>query len=198
LNRQDNPYVHQALRDGQLRLLMSVDDLVERLFAFLDRRGLRQRTWGVYASDNGFLLGEHHLTNKLLAYEESAHVPFRMAVPGAGKMLVPQFVSSIDVAPTFMDLAGDPSDHAFRGRSLVPLITGTARDWRRRLLIEGRAAYGYSALRTPTYKYIEWLTNGHRELYHLPSDPYELENIVDDRPALAAHLSRLLRRLKAE
>ena len=52
--------------------------------ASIDDYGERPNTAGIYSSDNGFLFGEHRLTSKLLGYEESTRVPFRMAVPGIG------------------------------------------------------------------------------------------------------------------
>ncbi len=198
IHRVDDPGLHEFRRGGMLRALLSVDDLVREVFAELDRRLLREETWGLYTSDNGFFWGEHHLTNKLYAYEEAARVPFRMAVPGIGAKQIASMVSSIDVSPTFAALAGDTAGHGFRGLSLLPLISGPApSSWPKEQLIESRSTAEYDALRTPNYVYIEWRSTGHRELYWRPGDPYQLNNVAAQKPALCDYFSGRLAALKA-
>jgi hypothetical protein len=61
----------------------------------------------VFMSDNGWMLGEHGLTSKVLAYEPSARVPLLVASPGL-KLGTPcdRLVSNLDLAPTLLDFAG--------------------------------------------------------------------------------------------
>ena len=71
--------------------------------------------------------------------------------------------------------------------------------WRRDLLVErgplsGRAAYRFSAIRTPRFLYAEY-ADGEKELYDLSRDPDELTSLQDD-PAYASWQADLARRLK--
>jgi N-acetylglucosamine-6-sulfatase len=88
------------------------------------------------------------------------------------------------------------------GRSLVPLLNGTATEWRSSLLLEYQGPVDpggpptYWAVRTPEWKYVE-LGTGEKELYDMVKDPYELVNVVNSsglsstRSSLAAELQRL-------
>ena len=51
----------RSVRRGQLRALMSVDDMIGRVFRTLRRLGETRRTLAIFTSDNGFLWTEHHL-----------------------------------------------------------------------------------------------------------------------------------------
>ena len=188
--RRDRRAYHVIVRAKQLRQLMSVDEMVGRLFSTLDDRGLRDRTWALYASDNGRLWGEHRLSNKLFAYEESIRVPLRMWIPGSRRTRIAEIAANIDVAPTLMALAGDSSRRAFDGRSLLPLLDESLRRWRPAVLIENWAHVRLTGVRTKRWKYVRYPRSGRQELYHLGRDPYELENSWRDYP-------RRLRRLRA-
>ena len=189
---------HYQAHDGMLRMLMAVDDLVERVWDAVDAHGLRSTTHGVFTSDNGWFLGEHRKNEKVYAYEESARVPFRMAVPGVGRRTFDELVSNVDVAPTLMELAGDPNEHRFRGVSLVPLIEDRVTTWRDAVLIEARSALRYDAVRTKQWKLIVWEGSGNVELYDLVADPYEMRNVADLYPLTVAELRSRLDRLKSE
>ena len=85
-----------------------------------------------------------------------------------------------DFFPTFTDLAGVPTPEYVDGRSLRPILEGTATTWRRAILLEqkGKPAeyYGIRTSDARTWrKYMEY-QDGFKELYYLRSDPYELNN----------------------
>jgi arylsulfatase A-like enzyme len=174
------------LRRAQLRELMSVNDLVRRVFNTVDRMGFSSNTDGVYASDNGRFWGEHHLKGKLRGYEEAVRVPMRVHLPGASHEHIDGLAANIDVATTLLDWAGDPRTHNANGTSLLSLINAGTSAWRRSLLLENFAHYQWIGLRTGRYKYIRWIVTGHQELYDLLRDPYELTNIAREHPTLDA------------
>jgi arylsulfatase A-like enzyme len=62
-------------RAEQLRLLMSVDDLVHDVAAALGRNNERSNTLAFFLSDNGFLWGEHRLGGKGVPYTSSIRIP---------------------------------------------------------------------------------------------------------------------------
>jgi hypothetical protein len=73
----------------------------------LDRRGMRDNTYIIFASDHGEMLGDHGLYTKSLPYEASVRVPLIAAGPGIrGGCTSDALVELIDVNPTICALAG--------------------------------------------------------------------------------------------
>ena len=164
----------------RLESMLAVDEMVASLIEELEATGELGNTYVFFTFDNGFLQGEHRLTDtKDRPYEESAHVPLFVRVPGiTPETEVKDLTLNTDFAPTFAEL-GDVSFPA-DGRSLVPLLRGEEpASWRSAVLLEGFEGKGprvFGAVRTEDYKYIEY-GNGEEELYDLQNDPYELENL---------------------
>lgn len=98
--------------------------------------------------------------------------------------VLPQLVINNDLAPTFADLAGVPE--FVDGRSIKPLLAREQPpEWRTGFLVEGWTIESeiiliprvpdYKALHTRDNMFVSYAT-GESELYHLPTDPYQLEN----------------------
>jgi N-acetylglucosamine-6-sulfatase len=98
-------------------------------------------------------------------------------------------VSNVDLASTFTSYAGTVPDIPQDGRSLVPLLTGSAPpSWRQAILMHwqgergaGSEAAPFWAIRTLDHLYVELIETGEKELYDLTGvigagDPYELDN----------------------
>jgi len=190
---------------GRLRALQSVDDLVDSVVTTLRSARVLDKAWIFYTSDNGFHMGAHRSrSGKNLPYEEDLRVPFVVRGPGVTRgKVVPEIGLNIDLAPTFAEIAGAAPTVPQDGRSLLPLLTGTAPAWRLSFQAErgaqdlawissrpgelhpqlevgdvsaaGFPGLGWNAIRTSRWKYVEW-ANGDRELYDLMVDPYELTN----------------------
>ncbi len=186
----------------QLQTLRELDRQVGALVRTLEQRGVLDHTIIVYASDNGFLWGEHRLGGKIWPYEESIRVPLVIRVPwqSAGRTDT-HMVLNIDFASTIAELAGVKPGLPQDGRSLVPLLEGKSPPWRQDFLVEylGESQLSnsgpppFQGIRTKRWLYVEY-RNGWRELYDLRNDPYELRNRARE-PALAATRARLARRL---
>lgn len=181
---------HRATGARQLRSLMAVDDLVERVFAKVAETGMSESTWGIFTSDNGRFWGEHRLFGKLYGYEEGVAVPLRMRVPGMGDGALRSFAGNIDVAPTLLDIAGAEATADFDGRSLLPLLEG--KTWNRAMLAENWTLARYDALRTKRWRYVLWPRTRSRELYDRTRDPWELRNIASEREAVVQRLHQTL------
>ncbi len=188
--------------------LESVDEQLGRLLAALEAKGLLDDTVVVYAGDNGYLWGEHRLYAKHYPYEESMRIPFLVRAPGvvsgAGRR-VSRMVLNIDLATTFLDLAGLPVPGAMQGESFVPLLRSPAAPGRPAFVYElfrdfpfGGRVPPHQAIRTESHKLIEWEMCRPPELYDLRLDPREMNNLcgtpAGDR--LAADLSRELETLR--
>lgn len=195
-------FLDREIEGRQLRSLRELDRQVGALVRSLAKRGVLDRTIVVYASDNGFLWGEHRLGGKIWPYEESIRVPLVVRVPWRRSGRVDGHMAlNIDLASTIAELAGVRPRLPQDGRSLVPLLRGASPAWRTDFLAEYLGATQYEdggpppfrALRTTRWLYVEYL-NGWRELYDLRRDPYELRNAARS-PAYAAVQARLARRL---
>lgn len=176
------------------RALSAVDESLGRLFEWLEETGRLDDTVLVLMGDNGFLFGEHGLIDKRNAYEESMRVPLLMRGPSlpAGHV-AEEIVANIDIAATFLDMAGVPTSPQFDGESFYAIAQGEPQPgWRDELLYEYYWEFNYPstpttfALRTPDYKFIQyhgvWDTD---ELYDMRNDPREMHNLIDDDEYLA-------------
>jgi len=190
------PVTDEEMIRRRAEMLLAVDEGIGRILATLEELGQLDSTVIVFTSDNGFFFGEHGLsTERRLPYEEAIRNALLVRYPPmVAKGLRPEaLVSTIDVAPTILDLAGATIDSAIQGRSLVPLLQGGAA-WDRSLLIESDAYENpfphlldldYRAIRTSRYKYIHWIKHpSEDELYDLATDSLENVNLAG-RPAMA-------------
>ena len=92
-----------------LGCVQGVDDGVGKVLDYLDETGLARNTIVIYSADNGWYLGDLGLYDKRFMYEPGLRVPLIARGPGIKSGSVPeQFVANIDLAPTFLDLAGLP------------------------------------------------------------------------------------------
>lgn len=122
---------------GRLELLMSVDAMIGRLRASLEKHDLAQSTYIIVTSDNGWLAGAHNTEGKQSAFPESIRVPAIVWGPGVPAGTVERrIVLSNDLAPTLADLAGATVPAWVDGRSFAPLLRGEDLPWRTGALIE--------------------------------------------------------------
>jgi arylsulfatase A-like enzyme len=174
------------IRKSQLRMLMSVDDMVEGIRQQLGKLGERDRTLVVFMSDNGYTWGEHGWIDKRLPYTNSIKVPILIRWPGhlPGGVSDGRMVTNTDVAATLFDAAGVTPGHTVDGRSLLDA-------WQReRLFIEywtnaESVVPTWRSIRTAAEQYIETYDEetgavASREYYDLLNDPFQLTNLLGD------------------
>jgi len=195
--------------EDYLSTVEAVDESVGRVLDELDATGLARQTLVVYASDQGFFLGDHGWFDKRFMYEESLRMPLLMRLPG----FIPpgsarsELVQNLDFAPTFLELAGLAPPADMQGSSFLPLLRGERpRGWRQSVYYH---YYEYPAVhmvkrhcgvRTGRYKLMHFYYDIDAwELYDLKRDRRELRNVYDD-PGYAGVRENLrleLRRLQA-
>jgi arylsulfatase A-like enzyme len=187
----------RELYDAELH---DVDAAVGRLLHGLEARGLGGRTAVALFGDHGEEFRtrgpQYHAT---AVTHTQLHVPLLLRVPGAAPARFRNPVSLIDVAPTvlsLLDVAG-PWTH---GRSLLPLLARGADDPQapaRPIYAElvgpepHRNLLRY-AVRLGDLKYERNDDLGTEGLFDLAHDHEEERNLIDERPADAARLRRLL------
>jgi arylsulfatase A-like enzyme len=149
----------------------------------------------VFTSDGGVLLGEHRLTLKGRGYEPAIRVPLIVRYPPrapAGRR-PPASALNLDLAPTLLDLAGVPAPEWMQGRSLVPVLDGSASEIRPSWLYVQpyRDSPKSTGVRTDRFKYFYHPKNeGNEFLIDLAHDPEERTNLAAD-PAHAERLRSL-------
>jgi arylsulfatase A-like enzyme len=189
------PQTDEQLREiiantyGQIAL---IDHQVGRMLSALDEAGLADNTIVIFTSDHGDWLGDHGLILKgPMLYEGLLRVGMIVRGPGvkAGQV-VDQPVSTLDLSPTFFELAGIAPQLVQHGQSLRALLAGedAPRDCARSEweLLPGRVGVGLSlrCVRTRDAKLTLELKTGAGELYDLKADPHEMNNVFD-APAYA-------------
>jgi arylsulfatase A-like enzyme len=182
----------------QVRDLLSVDDAVKSLIDDLRDRDELDNTVFILTTDNGYLLGEHHLVHyKEFAYE-AAQLPLWIAGPGfpAGAKS-DAFVTNLDIAPTIAKVAHAGTNGAdVDGRPIQDILADPqlGRERFLPLFIPNVTPTG-TGVKTWRYKYVHY-RDGSKELYDLAVDPYELDNKADDPKyaKIKAEMEQLLRR----
>lgn len=124
----------------RLETLLSVDDLVEALVLELDSLKALASTFIFYTTDHGYHLGQFGLLkDKRMPYEFDIRVPGYVRGPGLPKNVTSAAIAlSIDLLPTFLDVAGHPQHHhagaptivdspVLDGQSLLPLLKAGAK-----------------------------------------------------------------------
>ena len=200
----------QSVRAGQLRMLMSVDGMVGRVFETLRSLGEDRRTLAIFISDNGYTWAEHGLGGdghtggqKRVPYTQSTQVPFDLRWPGhvAAGSNDNRITGTVDIAPTVLeaaDIAPDPAKPPLDGRSLL------SDERREHIVLEyWRESWipTWASLRNKKYQYVEYYNESgeriFREYYNLARDPWQLRNLLHDSnpagPKVAALSTRLRR-----
>ena len=215
-------WAYQRYIKDYLRVVASIDDNVGRILDYLEDHNLTENTLIIYTSDQGFFLGDHGWYDKRFMYEESLRMPFILRYP---EKVIPgtvnqDIVLNIDIAPTFLDLAGVPVPKEMQGKSFSAILEDNlTTDWRESMYYRywmhkaHHNVYAHYGLRTKRYKLIYYYADAldqagtidesyepEWELFDLDMDPFELNNVYDD-PTYADVVKKLkieLHRLQAE
>jgi N-acetylglucosamine-6-sulfatase len=122
----------------RLRSMQAVDEMVAGLIDVLQSTGTLSNTYFIFTSDNGYHMGQHRFPpGKYTNYEEDLRVPFIVRGPGVPISQTSQvLVSTIDLMPTFAEIAQTQVPTYADGRSLLALLGGATPAWRQALLLE--------------------------------------------------------------
>jgi len=196
---------YQRYIKDYLRCVASVDDNVGRVLDYLDESGLAENTVVMYSSDQSFYLGEHGWYDKRWMYEESLKNPLVVRWPGKVKpgSTSDTMTLNLDLAETFLDIAGVEIPGDMQGKSLVPILEGnTPEDWRTSMYYRYYEFPGphmvakHYGVRTDRYKLIYYPATDEWELFDLEQDPKELNSVYGD-PAYQETVAELKKQLQA-
>ncbi len=181
-----------AMTDEQRKLAIQayyaatsyMDAQVGKVLDAVQRLGLDKNTVIVFTSDHGYHLGEYGMWQKQSLFEQSARVPMIIAAPGAkanGKSNK-GMSQLLDLYPTLADLCGLEAPKYLEGKSLKPVLDGTALSVHGTAFtqVERGAVHGMS-VRTVMYRYTEWnYGDDGVQLYDMLNDPFQTKNLAND------------------
>ncbi|MBM81542.1 MAG: sulfatase [Planctomycetaceae bacterium] len=201
------PLPHFGLDTPQLRsdtadyynCMNRLDSLIGELLEALDRSGKADNTLVVYIGDHGADL----LRGKRTSYEGGLRVPLIVRWRGKAKLkqVRNELVSTLDLMPTLLEIAGAAPVADLPGRSLVPLLRGEKTQWRGFLFTEfhlhsGHNFYPQRTVRNTRYKLIQNLMPGQEN----PGYDFTLNRFFGDLPktidAAPAHIRDAYYRMK--
>ena len=166
-------------------MMTMLDAYVGKILDQLEALGLAESTLVCFTSDHGDFWGQHGLTAKAIHhYEDLLRVPFLVSMPGT----VPQGVvsdslqSTVDVAPSFLSVAGLPVPRTMAGVDERPVWFGEVPTIRTHVIVENQHQPTTINMRTyidSRHKVTVHYNREYGEMYDLLEDPGELDNLWD-------------------
>lgn len=190
-----------------LATIQSVDDNIGRVLEYLKDNNLEENTIVIYASDQGFFLGDHGWYDKRMMYEEAIRMPFVVKYPHViqPNSDIKDIVSNIDIAPTLLEMAGVDVPDEVQGESFFNILKGEKETDSKQSLYYHYYEYPqwhhvqpHYGLRTDRYKLIHFYYDVDQwEFYDLQNDPNELNNLINS-DAYASLIEDLKKELYAQ
>ncbi len=202
---------------GYCGMIKRLDEALGRLIDSLRSLGQLDNTVILFTSDHGNHFKTRNSEYKRSCHDASIRTPAAISGPGfIGGGEIKELVSLIDLPATLLDAAGIDVPSEMEGRSILPLVQRTSKEWRDDMFVQISEAQTGRALRTHRWKYsVRSLETGkdgqpilasnaatYTEdcLYDLLADPWELTNLIggDAYAEVTADLrQRLLKRMQA-
>lgn len=224
---KDKPGVNGHQNSTYAAMIASVDESVGRVMQTLDELQLSENTVLIFTSDNGGVGGYVReglkkggdvtdnaplRSGKGSLYEGGTRVPLIVRWPGVTSPGAACDVPTIhvDLYPTFLELTGAarPSHH-LDGETLVPLFREATASLKREAIFQHFPGYlgagqgtwrttPVSVIQSGDWKLMEFLEDGHLELYNLKDDIGESSNLVKAMPEKTRDLHQQLVAWRAE
>ena len=190
---------------GYLAHIEALDHAIGTVLDTLDRLELSENTIVVYTSDHGEMMLSHGRGGKRVPYEESIRIPFLLRWPKeikAGQEVKAPF-GTIDVVPTLLNLAGLEQLSNLNGYDFSATVTKGAKPPVKSQPImhiqKSNASHGdkhpsekFRGIRTERYTYAV-KESGPWILFDNKKDPYQLNNIIDEKKKVSAKLDAQMR-----
>ncbi|CAM3152861.1 sulfatase [Ectopseudomonas mendocina] len=181
----DKPLPEDKIRDARRAYFGAcsyIDDNIGKLLKTLEECGLAEDTLIVFSGDHGDMLGERGLWYKMHWFEMAARVPLLVHAPKRfAAHRVSQSVSTLDLLPTLVELAGGQVDAGLEleGHSLLPHLKGEGGhdEVLGEYMAEGTVSPLMMIRRGP-WKFV-YSEQDPLLLFNLDSDPQELHNLAE-------------------
>ena len=187
--RFSSPGLISKTMGGYYRLIQQMDDVTGSLMAQLRQKNLDKNTIIIYASDNGYYLGEYGFADKWYGSQPSIRVPLIIYDPRKNAphgIRSPNLALNIDIAPTILNFAHITPPSKMQGQSLAqPNSIDDRKDFFYEHLWTDGSTYipSTEGVVSSQYKYMRYfkgMDSTHlifEELYDLKNDPNEIDNL---------------------
>jgi len=191
------PIGHDAkkMQANYYAMIAQIDDQFARIVDALESTGQLENTVILFTSDHGESLGDHGLMRKgARFYEGLVRIPLIFSWPKRFKSGVQSsaLVELLDMSYTLLELAGVEVPKYFQGKSLLPILEGSAspdylRDYVRSEYFDaldphftgGEGTFA-TMHRTKKFKLTIYHDKDLGELYDLEVDPWEFDDLWDN------------------
>lgn len=190
----------RALYAGEITM---VDHWFGVLLSELENLGLANNTVVILTSDHGFLLGEHNAVGKSWdhndhfeaypLYQELVHVPLMIRVPGLPAAQHDTLAQPADIMPTIIEITGGSHPGTMHGHSLWSYMNGNTGS-PREIAVSSRSLKASLSIKprvTVTdgqWTLLDGSAHASSELYYLPTDPYQLDDLINSQCGVAQNL----------
>lgn len=180
-----------------------IDEEIGRVVAALADAGRLDETLIVYTADHGSSVGAYRMWDKGFGmYDCITRIPFVVSHPALTPAASRAFVSLLDLAPTFLEIAGAGMEKP-DGASLMPILDGREQAVREDFIVTEhfghQVPFWQRMVRTADAKYV-FNPMGVDEYYDLKADPWETRNVIGraDAQKLGVLKKRLLAWMEKE
>ena len=165
-------------------LIENTDRLIGLLLKNLKEQGLEENTIVMFTTDHGEMAGSHKLIAKTTFYEESSKIPVIIRYPKEIKQSTTNnnaLVSTIDIMPTLLDLAGVGIPKGIDGKSFKKQILESGVSTNEFDIVFSQNQFG-RMVRYDEFKYVRSVVYGitYEILYDIDKDPTESKNLLED------------------
>ncbi|PYQ51474.1 MAG: hypothetical protein DMF59_07735 [Acidobacteria bacterium] len=189
--RPPEPFAAQYADDPYLGEIAYVDDALGKALPAM----LGKKTLLIVTADHGEARGDHgEETHGLFAYESTLKIPLVVWQSSMTHRVEPAYVRHIDIVPTILDRVGIAKPPALLGASL---LASANRD----SYFESLSASinrGWAPLTGVIHGGEKYIDLPIAELYDLPKDPRELNNLREQRRRNVEEARRILSAFHAE
>lgn len=174
---------HIATMYGMMTML---DEHVGKILDHLDHLGLAENTLVCFTTDHGDYWGQHGLVAKAIHhYEDLLRVPLVVSMPGTipAGTVSNSLQSTVDLAQTFLSMAGLPVPRTMTGVDEKEVWTGKRDSLRSHVMVENQHQPTTMNMRTyinRRYKLTVHFNRKYGELSDLEKDPGEYVNLWND------------------
>jgi arylsulfatase A-like enzyme len=138
----------------------------------------------MFTTDHGEMAGSHKLIAKTTFYEESSKIPVIIRYPKEIKQSTTNnnaLVSTIDIMPTLLDLAGVGIPKGIDGKSFKKQILESGVSTNEFDIVFSQNQFG-RMVRYDEFKYVRSVVYGitYEILYDIDKDPTESKNLLED------------------
>jgi len=201
LHKHGNAAEQIATYYGRISMM---DHYIGKTLDKLEELGLAENTLVVFTTDHGDFFGQHGLRGKgAFHYEDMIRIPFIARLPGSAGAgtRTDAMVSLVDLAPTFLDVAGVEVPRCMTGKSQKPVLECREDAARDHVIVENHHQPTTLHLKTyvdARYKLTVYYNQEYGEIFDLQTDPGEVNNLWDDPASQELKQELMLKYIHAE